>query len=284
MIGWELCPWAARAWHDGQVVRRVFMRRRARRRRATWSPSLTSWPRKQDAAIGLAMFPRVARHVGAWESFAERVRRAAARLPGSPRFIPTTAPPRPASADPARLVPFIRRTPDPTLQFVRASLLDDLARDGRDLSADIARDNHETVTARGPAALDALLADLRRDRDAAYARLAPGWLTHRDARDGADLRLGRQLLERQHRQSGVLDLDQAADVAADLDAGQQHRARGAGGTDGAPDGGDDVARDLRLQRQVAAGRGLLDRFADRRPRSSGRAGSAASTPASPACL
>ena len=76
------------------------------------------------------------------------------------------------SPDPARLVPFIRRTPDPTLQLVRASLIDALARDGRDVSADIARDNHHTVATRGPAALDALLADIRRDRDAAYARLA----------------------------------------------------------------------------------------------------------------
>ena len=30
----------------------------------------------------------------------------------------------------------------------------------------------------------------------------------------------------------------------------------------APDGGDDVARELRLERQVAAGGGLLDRVAD----------------------
>jgi hypothetical protein len=36
---------------------------------------------------------------------------------------------------------------------------------------DVARDNHATVTARGLAALDALLTDIRRDRDASYARL-----------------------------------------------------------------------------------------------------------------
>ena len=32
MIGWDLCPWAARAWNDGQVAQRVFTGRRARRR------------------------------------------------------------------------------------------------------------------------------------------------------------------------------------------------------------------------------------------------------------
>ena len=40
-----------------------------------------------------------------------------------------------------------------------------------DLSAEIARVNFAAVGARTPAALDALVRDIRRDRDAAYARL-----------------------------------------------------------------------------------------------------------------
>jgi hypothetical protein len=75
-------------------------------------------------------------------------------------------------ANPAALVSLIRRTPDPTLQLVRASLIDDLARTGRDVSAEIARDNFATVSARDPAALTALLDDLRRDRDRAYGGAA----------------------------------------------------------------------------------------------------------------
>jgi hypothetical protein len=69
--------------------------------------------------------------------------------------------------DAARLVPFIRRTPDPTLQLVRASLVDSLR---GQVSADVGRANLATVSGRGPAELDALLADIRRDRDASYAR------------------------------------------------------------------------------------------------------------------
>jgi hypothetical protein len=171
VIGWNLCPWAARAWHDGQVVRRVF--------EATVPVAATDdvvafageLATNADAAIGLAIFPRAGVTVGAWESFAERVRRGARGFLLA-AFHPDYGDASDTPVDPRRLVAHIRRTPDPTLQLVRASLIDALARDGRDLSADIACDNHQTVTTRGPAALDALLADIRSDRDAAYARLA----------------------------------------------------------------------------------------------------------------
>jgi uncharacterized protein len=173
VIGWNLCPWAARAWRDGHVVRRVF--------EATEPVAATDdvvafagqLAANENAAIGLAIFPRAGVTVGEWESFAERVRRGARGFLLA-AFHPDYGDAGDTPVDPARLVAHIRRTPDPTLQLVRASLIDDLARDGRDLSADIARDNHHTVTTRGPAALDALLADIRGDRNAAYARLARG--------------------------------------------------------------------------------------------------------------
>jgi len=170
VIGWNLCPWAARAWHDGQVIRRVFEAPApiaATDDVVTFAGELAANP---DAAIGLAIFPRAGVTVGAWESFAERVRRGVRGFLLA-AFHPDYGDAGNSVVDPARLVAFIRRTPDPTLQLVRASLIDALARDGRDVSADVARDNHDTVTTRGPAALDALLADIRRDRDTAYARL-----------------------------------------------------------------------------------------------------------------
>jgi hypothetical protein len=57
------------------------------------------------------------------------------------------------------------------LQLVRAGLIEALGRGGRDVSGEIARANFETINARTPAALDAALRDIRRDRDASYARL-----------------------------------------------------------------------------------------------------------------
>jgi hypothetical protein len=174
VIGWNLCPWAARAWQDGQVVRRVFdapVPAAATDDVVAFAGELAA---NQDAAIGLAIFPRAGVTIGAWESFAERVRR------GVRGFMIAAFHPDygdaadGAAVDPARLVALIRRTPDPTLQLVRATLLDGLARGGRDVSAEIARDNHNTVTTRGAPALDALVADIRHDRDTTYARLARG--------------------------------------------------------------------------------------------------------------
>jgi hypothetical protein len=170
VIGWGLCPWAARAWGDGQVTQRVFTA--AEPEVAPVAAFVDELVAKPDAAIGLAIFPRVTSAVAAWERFAEQVRRARRAFLAA-AFHPDYAPPESGGPEgsliaAARLVPFIRRTPDPTLQLVRASLLENLR---GQVSDDVARDNHAAVTARGPAALDALLAEIRRDRDAAYSRL-----------------------------------------------------------------------------------------------------------------
>ena len=93
-------------------------------------------------------------------------------------------------ATPARLVPFVRRSPDPLLQFVPLSLLDSVrspapaiglaeqaqllggvyteARD--DIADRIAATNHARVT-RDRAALETTLADIVADRRRSYARV-----------------------------------------------------------------------------------------------------------------
>jgi hypothetical protein len=121
---------------------------------------------KPDAAIGLAIFPRVTATIGAWEKFAERVRRTRGGFLIA-AFHPDYEPARGDALTPPSLVPFIRRTPDPTLQLVRASVIERLR---GDVSDDVARANFAAVTARGAGALEALLLDIRRDRDASYAR------------------------------------------------------------------------------------------------------------------
>lgn len=169
VIGWNLCPWAARAWRDGRVARRVVLDEAL-----DVAPVLAlidELSGTPDLAIGLAIFPRATVTDAAFGAFAERVRRAdrARRPPDvpAPFMLAAFHPDSGAGADlqsAAQLVSFIRRTPDPTLQLVRATLVGDLARDGRDISADIARDNLATVTARDPSALGALLDDICRDR------------------------------------------------------------------------------------------------------------------------
>jgi len=163
VIGWELCPWAARAWIDGQVTQRVFAD--GEPDAAAVAAFIDELSARPDAAIGLAIFPRAGHSVAAWEKFAEAVRRTRDDFLVAV-FHPDYRAPD-GLLDAARLVPFIRRTPDPTLQLVRASLVDSLR---GQVSADVGRANFASVTARGLARLDALLADIRRDRDASYAR------------------------------------------------------------------------------------------------------------------
>ena len=74
------------------------------------------------------------------------------------------------------------------------------------------------------------------------------------APERADLRLGRELLVREHGQGGGRSvLDEAAHVAADLGAREQHaRGRVVAArlwAERAGHGGDDVARELRLERE-----------------------------------
>jgi len=177
VIGWGLCPWAAQAWREGAVARRVLPDRAPDSAAAlTFLDELAARP---DLSIGLLIYPRVAFDAAAFGTFAERLRRAdRARRPtdAAPPFLiaalhPDTAGPAGEAANPAALVSYLRRTPDPMLQLVRASLLEGLSEGGRDISGEIARANFAAVGKRTPAALDALVRDIRRDRDAAYARL-----------------------------------------------------------------------------------------------------------------
>jgi hypothetical protein len=183
VIGWGLCPWAAQAWREGAVARRVLVDPAPEQTTEidgvlAFIDELAPNP---AVSIGLVLFPRATLTEAAWGTFAERVRRAdrARRAPdvSAPFLLAAFHPGSGESAsdaavaNPGALVSFIRRTPDPMLQLVRASLLARLAPPSGDLSDEIARANFAAVNARTPAALDALIGEIRRDRDASYARL-----------------------------------------------------------------------------------------------------------------
>jgi len=174
VVGWGLCPWAAQAWRDGAVARQVLVD--AQPDPAAVLTFLDAIAGQATTSIGLCIFPRVALDVAAWGTFAERVRRAdrARRAPGNtPPFLlaafhPLVGAGAAAGSDPNALVALVRRTPDPMLQLVRASLLESLP---RGVSDEIARANFAAVRARTQAALDTVVRDIRRDRDETYARL-----------------------------------------------------------------------------------------------------------------
>lgn len=99
------------------------------------------------------------------------------------------------ASTPARLVPFVRRTPDPTIQLTRMSVIERVKRSRQTgtaffdpsthsleallaepapipLAEEVARANAATIARLGSARVCAMLDDIRRDRDETYARLA----------------------------------------------------------------------------------------------------------------
>jgi hypothetical protein len=181
VLAWNLCPWAEKALASGQVRQRALLAEAPAPEDAL--PFLDECDAAPEIAIGLLIFPRLALRAPAFDAFAERVRRSdharrpdAKTSPPSPSFLIAAFHPEvPVTfASPPQLVSFVRRTPDPTLQLVRASVLRRATGEGPRVSDDVTRRNFETVSARGAAALDAVLRDLRRDRDESYARLGLG--------------------------------------------------------------------------------------------------------------
>jgi hypothetical protein len=181
VLGFDLCPWAAKAYQGGEVRRRALLD-------AAPTPEgvvsvIDELAGAPEVAIGLVVFPRLVTRAAAFDAFAERVRRAdharrpdAATSPPAPTFlIAAFHPGAPETfATPPQLVSFLRRTPDPTLQLVRTSVLRRATGEGPAVSDDVTRRNFASVSARGAAALDAVLRDIRRDRDESYARLGEG--------------------------------------------------------------------------------------------------------------
>jgi hypothetical protein len=178
VLAWNLCPWAEKAFADGQVRQRVRLADTPAPEDVL--PFLDELEADPALSIGLLIFPLVETTAPAFDAFAERVRRAdharrpdAATSPRAPSFfLAAFHPAAPVSfTTPPQLVSFVRRTPDPTLQLVRTSALRRVTGEDPSVSDDVTRRNFETVNDRGAAALDAVLRDLRRDRDESYARL-----------------------------------------------------------------------------------------------------------------
>ncbi|HEU4406466.1 MAG TPA: DUF1415 family protein [Polyangiaceae bacterium] len=122
-----LCPFSRTARERGAVVRRVLWLDRP-------DPApVVAFVEGELAAleaveVGLVILPALACPAGAFQHFATEVNglHAERAAPARPAFV--LAPFHPGAsysdASGARLVPFFRRTPDPTLQFVRLAVLD----------------------------------------------------------------------------------------------------------------------------------------------------------------
>lgn len=179
---WGLCPWAHHARLHGELAIDI-----------TWGPSCAPELAGELARRGLArpgarvvmlVFPELTGGGRAIEALRDAVAR---RVPeaGVAAFGPHGAL---DLSSPAKLVPLLRRSPDPMLQLVPFSLLDELraqlappelGQQARVLAGlagppapslveSIARRNHAAVSPDGAAPLLRVLGDLERDRAERY--------------------------------------------------------------------------------------------------------------------
>ncbi len=192
----KVCPWAERARLDGHTRQVVI---------TGASPSiddalagaaeLAGDPRVE---VGFLLFPRFEVDRPSFERFVSTLRRADAERAGVSGPAMAMAAfhyeAAPDLAAPHRLIPFLRRSPDPTVQLVRRSVLEALRGPGdhgtafvdpstTDLLAflhakkkpplheRVAQVNAETVRELGIAHIESMLREIREDRDASYARL-----------------------------------------------------------------------------------------------------------------
>ena len=116
----NLCPYARRCRETGKLHRRVLLETSAA---AEAIAEIEALP----VEVALLIFPRFAGGARAFEAFRAAVREEMARAHAGaepPFFCVAFHPDLPMDlGDPHRAVHFIRRSPDPTLQLVRASVL-----------------------------------------------------------------------------------------------------------------------------------------------------------------
>jgi len=190
-----LCPWALAARLTDRVRVAVLLEDDD----ALVEPSIAvidSWAADENVEVGFLIYPRLPLQRADFDGFTARLRSADTdryRLGEAP-FAAAAFHPH-AEADvhhPERLVPFLRRTPDPCIQIVRtaslarvrsrtcegttfvdmahfdAGIRDDV---GPPLRERIARTNFETVQRMGLEQVRGRLDAIRRDRDATYGAL-----------------------------------------------------------------------------------------------------------------
>lgn len=180
---YDLCPWARAARTNREIAAEIL-----------WaSPTLDDWTRageralaRPNARIAMVVAPELRASPAELRAIRDEV---AGRIPTA--GIADFHPDAPLDlASPARLVPYLRRSPDPMLQLVPLSLLDSvrgappavdraaqaqmlggLAPKPRgDVADSIAAANHARVAANA-AAIAAVLDDIAADRRRSYARV-----------------------------------------------------------------------------------------------------------------
>jgi hypothetical protein len=197
--GFTLCPWAAAARRDGHVVEAVILAENQADPQQSLA-LLDGLQGQTQTDIALFIYPDLELDRLGFESFVRTVRErdAARHEVGTIPFAMAAFHPdaRPDLVEPERLIPFLRRTPDPTIQVVRRAALERVRGNSQEgtsffdlhslgtlplpqkepisLRQRIAQANFDTALEAGVETLEALFQDIRRDRDESYARIRRG--------------------------------------------------------------------------------------------------------------
>lgn len=121
-----VCPFAERARSEGRVARWVSTQSiLAAPEREALLTKISGWADDVRIEIGLVVFPAFADGPAAFDALVARLR-GEFEARGANAFVTATFHPElPYSTEsPARLMPFFRRSPDPTMQLVRSSVLE----------------------------------------------------------------------------------------------------------------------------------------------------------------
>ena len=194
--GLKLCPWALPARKAGRVREKVLLLESPDVHAAAAAAAAVA--RDESIDIGLLIFPKLELSRQDFERFVARIREvdtafhAPASAPMAMAAFHPDAEPNLESAE--RLTPFLRCTPDPTIQLVRTTALDSVRSNDEhgsalvDLSTidlatflatppkapmheRIAETNLATVRAKGVDEVRALLRDIRDERNRRYEAL-----------------------------------------------------------------------------------------------------------------
>jgi hypothetical protein len=189
-----LCPWAEQSRKSGRVEERVLLVEQPEVAPAL--AAIAEVAARAGIEILLLLFPRLQLERRRFEHYLGAIRDADAkrhelgRIPFAMAAFHPDA--EPELGDPELLIPFLRKTPDPTIQLVRRTVLERVRARSPDgtgfvdlrllsdypempvpaptLRERIATANRSTVLGVGVDVVEALLAEIRRDRDESYAR------------------------------------------------------------------------------------------------------------------
>ncbi len=181
----SVCPWAKPSRSEGRVHAHVVTE--APSRVDSLGPALARWSADETVDVAFVILPLFSEGPDALSGLATAIGDRSNEV-----FL--TAPFHPISTPGSGIVSFLRQTPDPTVQLVRRTTLEAIRAqdpphyqdifdlDLRDLeakkaprttAASVLAHNERMLDREGRAALQAIVDDIRADRERAYAELIP---------------------------------------------------------------------------------------------------------------